>query len=71
MKNLIVFLKDAFPTIDLDNENLLESLDSFEIFTLVAAIEEKYKISIPMDDISPENFNSKESINALICKLLN
>ena len=70
MKDLIVFLKDKFPTIDVENENILESLDSFEVFTLVAALEEEYKISIPMDDISPENFNSKESINTLIGKLL-
>lgn len=45
-------------------------LDSFDIVTLVTAIDEKYGIDIVGRDILPENFSSIESIIALIEKTL-
>jgi acyl carrier protein len=43
-------------------------LDSFDIITLTAELEEKYKIKIQTDDIVPENYQNTESIANLICK---
>lgn len=43
-------------------------LDSFDIVTLVAMIDEEYGIDIAGRDILPENFSSVESIAALIQK---
>jgi acyl carrier protein len=72
MKDLNRFLKDLFPDINPENENkLIEDgvLDSLDIFRLVTALEEEYKISIPFDEIIFENFNSKASIQSLMNKL--
>ena len=43
-------------------------LDSFDIVTLIAMIEETYKVSIDGLDIVPENFYSFDSIKDLIQK---
>ena len=41
-------------------------LDSFDLITLVAALDKQYGISIPGADIVPENFRNLESIQALL-----
>jgi acyl carrier protein len=72
MKDLNEFLKKMFPDINSENENkLIEDgvLDSLELFKLVAALDDEYKISIPFDEIIFENFNSVSSIHSLIKKL--
>ena len=43
-------------------------LDSFDIITLVVALDETYAISISGTDIIPENFSSFDSIIRLIGK---
>ena len=45
--------------------------DSFDIITLVSEFENHFEISIPGDQIIPENFNSLESMIKLVkkCKL--
>lgn len=42
------------------------SLDSFDIANLVAEIEEKYSITIAMEDIDMENFRTIETIEKMI-----
>lgn len=72
MKDLKTFLRELFPAIDFDKEEaLIESgaIDSLGVFKLIAALEEEYSISIPMDEVSVENFNSIPSISSLIDKL--
>jgi acyl carrier protein len=44
-------------------------LDSFDLVTLVAALDQAYGISIPGTDILPENFQNLEAITALLRKL--
>jgi len=73
MDDLIKFLKEIFPIIDFEKNNkLTESgeLDSLNLVMLIESLEEKYSISVPMDEIMPENFNSINSIYSLICKLI-
>jgi len=41
-------------------------LDSFDIVTLVAALDKNYGISIPGTDILPENFQNVASIEILV-----
>lgn len=41
-------------------------LDSFDVVTLVAELEEKFAISISALDIIPENFSSVVNISALV-----
>ena len=44
-------------------------LDSFDIVSIVAAINEEFDIQITAKDIVPENFNSIEEMYALVEKL--
>ena len=41
-------------------------LDSFDVITLVAKLEEMYEINIDVMEIMPENFSSVESIVNMI-----
>ena len=72
MKDLNVILKEMFPAIDFEKEDKLigdGTLDSLSMFNLIAALEEEYNISIPFEEILPENFNSIDSISSLIKRL--
>lgn len=50
--------------------NLLEEgiIDSFDIANIVSALEEHFAIEISAEDILPENFESVESMTALMRK---
>ena len=43
-------------------------LDSFDIVSLVAALDEEFKISIDGIDIIPDNFETIDSISSLVKK---
>ena len=43
-------------------------LDSFDIVTLVAELDQNYRISIDGVDIIPENFRNLDTISALLQK---
>lgn len=43
-------------------------LDSFDIITLVTALDEEYKISIDGTDIIPDNFSTINAIETLLSK---
>lgn len=65
-------LEDIRPDVDFDNEKkLIEEhvLESFDVLTIVAEIEDAFDIKIRPRDIVPENFNSIEAMAALITKL--
>lgn len=64
-------LVDIRPEYDFSgDENFIESgmLDSFDVLTLVADLEEKFGVKIDGGDILPENFGSIEAIENLIVK---
>jgi acyl carrier protein len=44
------------------------ALDSFDLVTLVAELDEAYGISIDGLDITPENFRNEEAITALLTR---
>jgi acyl carrier protein len=44
-------------------------LDSFDIVTLVAEIDDRMDVRIPPEHMVPENFNSMQAIYALITRL--
>ena len=72
MKDINIFLKEVFPEIDFEKENrLIEDglIDSFNLFRLLAGLQDEYKISIPLEEIFSENFNSITSISSLIRRL--
>ena len=71
MEEIYKILKELRPEFDFtESEDFVEDgfLDSFDIISLVSAIEEKYNVKIDGLDVVPENFCSVEAIIALIKK---
>jgi len=69
--NIIRILTEIRSEFDFNEEiNFIENgmLDSFDIVTLVTALDEEYKISIDGTDIVPNNFSSVEAISTLLSK---
>ncbi len=72
MDKLIEILSDLHPDVDFETEDGLVDngiLDSLDIVTLITEINDKFDVSIPAEEIIPENFNSAQSLYALIEKL--
>ena len=72
MEQLIEILSDLHPDVDFESEKGLVDdgiLDTLDIVTLITEINDAFDISIPAEEIIPENFNSAEALFALICKL--
>lgn len=71
MEELLDILRSIRTDIDFENEEKLVDdglLDSFDIISIIAEINDRYDIEISADDISPENFNSAKSLFELIEK---
>jgi len=72
MEALLKILKSMHPEVDFTAEDDLIGngvLDSLDIVTLITEINAEFDISIPAEEIMPENFNSAEAIYALISRL--
>lgn len=72
MDKLMKILWEINPDIDFETEDALIDggmLDSFDIVTLVAEIDDTFGIEIPAEALIPENFNSAKAIFALIQRL--
>jgi len=72
MDELIEILKDLHEDVDFDTCTTLiddKILDSFDIVTIISEIDDKFDVTIPAEEIIPENFNSAEALYALIEKL--
>ena len=71
MDNIFNILNDLRPEHNFKESNnfILDGmLDSFDIVSLVTALEEKYGILIDALDILPENFYSVSAIAAIVRK---
>ena len=72
MDKLIEILTSLHPDVDfatatdLVDEGILDSLD---IVTLVTEIDAEFDVTIPAEEIVPENFNSAEALMSLIERL--
>ena len=72
MNELMEILEELRPDVDFENETLLIGngiLDSFDIVSLVTAMNDAFDIEIKPNDLIPENFNSAAAILALVEKL--
>lgn len=72
MEALLNILKDLHPDVDFEaNDKLIDNkiLDSFDIVTIIAEVDNAYGVAIPAEEIVPENFNSAKSLYALIKRL--
>ena len=69
MEKLYALLEDIRPDVDFRNTNTLVTdgfIDSFDIVTIIASIENEFSVEIPVDSMLPENFESAEAIMMLI-----
>ena len=72
MEELKKMLEEKWPNIDFDKEKKLiddEILDSVEVVDLIGELEEMFDISVSMEYIQPENFQSVEAMWAMIQEL--
>lgn len=72
MEKLLNILWELHPEVDFSKtENLIDDgiLDSFDIVTLVAQIDDQFNVQLSPEDLVPENFNSAAALYALICRL--
>lgn len=72
MEDLLEILEDLHPEIDFTTHNTLidhQVLDSFDIVSVIAEIDSVYGVTIPAEEIIPENFNSAQALYKLIEKL--
>ena len=72
-EQVLAILKEVKPTKDLGGLNDIVGggyIDSFELMMLISTLCEKFGIEIEVDDIVPENFDSADSIAAMVERLL-
>ena len=72
MEKLLAILSDLNPDVDFENEDALIDggiLDSFDIVSLVAEIDDVFGVQIPAEELTAENFNSAGALFALIRRL--
>ncbi|NLY47660.1 MAG: acyl carrier protein [Clostridiales bacterium] len=73
MDKIIEILERMHPEVDFNTCNTLiddKIIDSFDIVTLISELSEEFDVTIPVEEIVPENFNSARAIHALIERLL-
>lgn len=71
MKSVAEILKEIRPEFDFASSNDFIAdgmLDSFDMITLVSALDKNFGISIQGTDIVPENFQNLQTIAALVSK---
>jgi acyl carrier protein len=71
-EEILKILKEFRPDIQADNrEDLIDAgiLDSLDIVNIVAEMESEFDVSIPVEEVVPENFNSAAAMEAMINRL--
>ena len=73
MNELIDILSELHPEVDFETcDTLIDDaiLDSFDIVTVIAEIDDAFDVAIPADEIVPENFNSAAALWSPVSRLL-
>lgn len=72
MEKLLSILEESCPGVDvLGSDRLIddEILTSLDVVVLVGELNDAFGVSITVDDLVPENFNSVQAMYDLICRL--
>ncbi len=72
MEELLEILEGLHPEIDFETqEGLIDKgiLDSFDIVSIIAEINDQFDVAISAEKITPTNFNSAKALYALIQSL--
>ena len=73
MEKIIEILESIRSDVDFANEEKLIDdgiLDSFDIVAVVGELCDEFDITITVDDMEPENFNSVKAIKELVDRLV-
>ena len=74
MDRILQILAELRPDVDFAlAQNLIDDgvLDSFDVVSLVSELCDAFEVSISVDDLTPENFNTPEAMLALVERLQN
>ena len=72
MDGILAILQDLHPDVDFEScDTLIDDgiLDSFDIVTIIAEINDEFDVKIGAEQIVPENFNSAEALWELVRRL--
>ena len=72
MNELITLLKETFPNIDFENEKALVDngiVDSLSMVKIISLIEDNFGVSVTMEYLQPEYFQSVETMWEMIEEL--
>ncbi|MBO7730124.1 MAG: acyl carrier protein [Lachnospiraceae bacterium] len=72
-EDLRAILEEIRPDVDFDNETELIDggvLESMDIVAIVGEIKEAFDVTIGIEQLTPENFNSEDAILELIEQLM-
>ena len=72
MEQLLDLLKGIRPDVDFENEKALIDdgiLDSFDVVSIISELDDAFGVQVRITELDPENFNSAESIWALVQQL--
>jgi len=72
MEQLIEILSGLHPEVDFENtDGLIDDgiLDSLDIVSIVSSVYSEFDVTIPPEEIVPENFNSAAALMELIERL--
>ncbi len=73
MDELLEILEDLHPEVDFETATGLidnKILDSFDVVTIVAEVNEEFDVAIPAEELIPENFNTAQALWELIERLM-
>lgn len=72
MEQLLQILQGIRPDVDFENETALIDdgiLDSFDVVSIISELDDAFGVQIRITELDPDNFNSMESIWALVQSL--
>lgn len=72
MDKILGIVKEIKSDIDYEKEKKLiddELLDSFDVVAIIGDLSDEFGISISVDEMIPENFNSIEAIHEMVLRL--
>ncbi len=73
MDELLEVLSDVRDDVDFEHETALVDdhiISSFDILSIISALNDEYDISIPASEIVPANFNSAKGLYDMVQRLL-
>lgn len=73
MEKLLSILNSVKKGVDFEHEEELVDkglINSIDVISIIAEIEDKYGVVIPSDEIIPDNFNSAAALKELIDDLI-